>query len=165
MNEVDFLSIPRLLFMTSDQPTKWTTHARGLKFAILVSRFNSEITEKLLAGAQEALKQAEAASVSVDHVPGAFELPLAAKKIAGTCDGVIALAAIVRGETPHFDFVAQAAAHGLQQVALETGKPVAFGVLTTDKSSTGSGTRRRRPREQGLRRGHDGRGDGPLQAG
>jgi 6,7-dimethyl-8-ribityllumazine synthase len=118
--------------MTSDQPAKWTNHARGLKFAIVVARFNSEITEKLLAGAQEALTKAEAAAVSVDHVPGAFELPLAAKKLAGTCDGVIALGAIVRGETPHFDFVAQSAAHGLQQVALETGKPVAFGVLTTD---------------------------------
>jgi 6,7-dimethyl-8-ribityllumazine synthase len=118
--------------MTSDQPAKWTNHARGLKFAIVVARFNPEITEKLLAGAQEALAKAEAAAVSVDHVPGAFELPLAAKKLAGTCDGVIALAAIVRGETPHFDFVAKAAAHGLQQVALETGKPVAFGVLTTD---------------------------------
>jgi 6,7-dimethyl-8-ribityllumazine synthase len=118
--------------MTSDQPAKWTNHARGLKFAIVVARFNPEITEKLLAGAQEALAKAEAAAVSVDHVPGAFELPLAAKKLADTCDGVIALAAIVRGETPHFDFVAQAAAHGLQQVALETGKPVAFGVLTTD---------------------------------
>jgi 6,7-dimethyl-8-ribityllumazine synthase len=118
--------------MTSDQPAKWTNHARGLKFAIVVARFNSEITEKLLAGAQEALAKAEAAAVSVDHVPGAFELPLAAKKLAGTCDGVIALGAIVRGETPHFDFVAEAAAHGLQQVALETGKPVAFGVLTTD---------------------------------
>ena len=118
--------------MTSDQPVEWTNHARGLKFAIIVARFNSEITEKLLAGAQEALAKAEAAAVSVDHVPGAFELPLAAKKLAGTCDGVIALGAIVRGETPHFDFVAEAAAHGLQQVALETGKPVAFGVLTTD---------------------------------
>jgi 6,7-dimethyl-8-ribityllumazine synthase len=118
--------------MTSDQQTKWTNHARGLKFAIVVARFNAEITEKLLEGAKEALAKAEAASVSVDHVPGAFELPLAAKKLAGTCDGVIALGAIVRGETPHFDFVAEAAAHGLQQVALETGKPVAFGVLTTD---------------------------------
>src|SRR5579864_8504527 len=104
--------------MTSDQPVKWTNHARGLKFAIIVARFNAEITEKLLAGAQEALQKAEAAAVSVDHVPGAFELPLAAKKLAGTCDGVIALGAIVRGDTPHFDFVAHAAAHGLQQVAL-----------------------------------------------
>lgn len=118
--------------MTPDQQAKWTNHARGLKFAIVVARFNSEITEKLLEGAKEALAKAEAAAVSVDHVPGAFELPLAAKKLAGTCDGVIALGAIVRGETPHFDFVAEAAAHGLQQVALETGKPVAFGVLTTD---------------------------------
>ncbi len=118
--------------MTSDQQAKWTNHARGLKFAIVVARFNPEITEKLLEGAKDALAQAEAAAVSVDHVPGAFELPLAAKKLAGTCDGVIALGAIVRGETPHFDFVAEAAAHGLQQVALETGKPVAFGVLTTD---------------------------------
>ncbi len=118
--------------MTSDQQTKWTNHARGLKFAIIVARFNPEITEKLLEGAKEALAKAEAAAVSVDHVPGAFELPLAAKKLAGTCDGVIALGAIVRGETPHFDLRWRWRRYGLQQVALETGKPVAFGVLTTD---------------------------------
>ncbi|MGA3204046.1 MAG: 6,7-dimethyl-8-ribityllumazine synthase [Bryobacteraceae bacterium] len=105
--------------------------ATGLRFAIVVARFNSMITEKLLAGAREALAKAQ---VDVFHVPGAFELPLAAKMLAQThrYHGIIALGAVIRGETPHFDYVAGEAARGLQNVALETGIPVSFGVLTTD---------------------------------
>ncbi len=117
----------------SKQPLEWDLDARGLKFAIVVARFNREITEKLLDGAREALTRAGAESFQVFHVPGAFELPLAAKKIGR--DGyhaVIALGAIIRGETPHFDYIAAEAARGLQQVALENETPVAFGVLTTD---------------------------------
>jgi 6,7-dimethyl-8-ribityllumazine synthase len=118
----------------SDHHMEWSGDARGLKFAIVASRFNHAITEKLVAGAEEALKRAQADSFDVFLVPGAFELPLAAKKLAqkGTYDGIIALGAVIRGVTPHFDFVAGEAARGLQQVALETGLPVAFGVLTTD---------------------------------
>jgi len=107
--------------------------ANGLKFAIIVARFNQEITAKLLEGALEALKKAGAESFEVFHVPGAFELPLAAKKAAKHgYHAIIALGAVIRGDTPHFDYVAGEAARGLQQVALETEVPVAFGVLTTD---------------------------------
>jgi 6,7-dimethyl-8-ribityllumazine synthase len=113
---------------------EWSGDARGLKFAIVASRFNSSITQKLVAGAKDALQHAQAESFDVFLVPGAFELPLAAKKLAqrGAYDGIIALGAVIRGNTPHFDFVAGEAARGLQEVALETGLPVAFGVLTTD---------------------------------
>jgi len=98
----------------------------------VVARFNSGITEKLLEGAREALTKAGASGIEVFHVPGAFELPLAAQKLAKSYAAVIALGAVIRGETPHFDYVCDAAAHGLLQVSLETGTPVAFGVLTTD---------------------------------
>jgi 6,7-dimethyl-8-ribityllumazine synthase len=118
----------------SNQPMEWSLDARGLKFAIVVARFNQDITEKLLEGARKALEEASAESVDVFHVPGSFELPLAAKMLAHKhCyDALIALGAVIRGDTPHFDHVAGEAARGLQQVALETGLPVAFGVLTTN---------------------------------
>ncbi len=116
----------------SDEQLKWNTDARGLKFAIVAARFNSGITDKLLQGAREALKQAGAEHFDDYVVPGAFELPLAAKLLLPRYDAVIALGAVIRGETPHFEYVAAETARGLQQVALECGKPVAFGVLTTD---------------------------------
>lgn len=118
----------------SNQPMEWELDARGLKFAIVVARFNAAITEKLLEGARQALQRASAENFEVFYVPGSFELPLAAKMLAHrhAYDAIIALGAVVRGETPHFEYVAAEAARGLQQVALETGLPVAFGVLTTD---------------------------------
>lgn len=117
----------------SRETPHFTADARGLKFAVVVARFNSGITEKLLQGAREALTKAGADGIEVFHVPGAFELPLAAKWLAhGGYSAIIALGAVIRGETPHFDFVAGEAARGLQQVALECSIPVAFGVLTTD---------------------------------
>jgi len=116
----------------SDEKMAWHADASGLRFAIVVARFNSGITEKLLAGAQEALTKAGAESSRVFYVPCAFELPLAAQKLAKAFAAVIALGAVIRGETPHFDFVAGAAAHGLQRVTLDTGTPVAFGMLTTN---------------------------------
>jgi 6,7-dimethyl-8-ribityllumazine synthase len=122
----------------SKQPMEWTLgssgDARGLKFAIVVARFNSQITSKLLEGARTALEQASAERFEVFYVPGSFELPLAAKMLAlkQEYDAIIALGAVIRGETPHFDYVAGEAARGLQQVALEFGIPVAFGVLTTN---------------------------------
>jgi len=117
----------------SRETLNWSVDAKGLKFAIVVARFNSAITEKLLEGAREALAKTGADGVEVFHVPGAFELPLAAKWLAhGGYSAIIALGAVIRGETPHFDFVAAEAARGLQQVALECNIPVAFGVLTTD---------------------------------
>lgn len=111
---------------------QWNADARGLRFAIVVARFNSGITEKLLTGAREALEKAGAPEAAVFYVPGAFELPFAARKLAKAYDAIIALGAVIRGETPHFDYVAGAAAQGLLQASLETGTPMAFGVLTTD---------------------------------
>jgi 6,7-dimethyl-8-ribityllumazine synthase len=120
--------------MSADSLTWQKLDAHDLDFAIVVARFNSAITEKLLAGAREALAKAGAKSQQVFYVPGAFELPFAAKKLAsrGGFSAIIALGAVIRGDTPHFDYVAGGAAHGLQQVGLETGVPVVFGVLTTD---------------------------------
>jgi 6,7-dimethyl-8-ribityllumazine synthase len=108
--------------------------ARGLKFAIVVARFHTAITEAMLSCARRALEDAGADALEIFHVPGAFELPLAVKLLAQrrAYHAIVALGAVIRGETPHFDLVAAEAARGLQQVALETGVPVAFGVLTTD---------------------------------
>lgn len=116
----------------SQQSPQWKADARGLRFAIVVARFNSGITEKLLAGAQQALTEASAKSNRVFWVPGAFELPLIALRLARGFDAIIALGAVIRGETPHFEYVAGAAAQGLLRVSLDTGTPVAFGVLTTN---------------------------------
>jgi 6,7-dimethyl-8-ribityllumazine synthase len=125
------LETPNYPTMSADSLNWSDFDATGLRFAIVVARFNSMITEKLLDGAREALAKAQ---VDVFRVPGAFELPLAAKMLAQThrYHGIIALGAVIRGDTPHFDFVAGEAARGLQNVALETGIPVSFGVLTTD---------------------------------
>jgi 6,7-dimethyl-8-ribityllumazine synthase len=108
----------------------------GRRVAIAVSRFNRLVTEPLLRGAIHELERHGVAEADVDvaWVPGAFELPLAVQRLArtGRYAGVIALGAVVRGATPHFDYVAGQAAAGLGAVARETGVPVAFGVLTTD---------------------------------
>jgi 6,7-dimethyl-8-ribityllumazine synthase len=108
----------------------------GKRFALVVSRFNSFITEKLLEGALDTLRRH---GVAEDHLtvvwaPGAFELPLVVKKLAesGKYDAVIALGCVIRGATAHFDYVAGEAAKGIGHVALSTGVPVLFGVLTTD---------------------------------
>jgi 6,7-dimethyl-8-ribityllumazine synthase len=118
----------------SGETPNWSPEldARGLNFAIIVARFNSAITDKLLEGAREGLSQNNADSVDIFYVPGAFELPLAAKRLAGRYRGIVALGAVIRGDTPHFDYVAGECARGLQQVMLETGVAIAFGVLTTD---------------------------------
>ena len=110
--------------------------ATGLRFAIVVSRFNSFITERLLAGAMDALTRAGASADLIDviKVPGWWEVPLVAGEVARQhrYDAVICLSAVIRGETPHFDYVAAEAAKGIAHVASETGVPVAFGVLTTN---------------------------------
>ncbi|HXS93817.1 MAG TPA: 6,7-dimethyl-8-ribityllumazine synthase [Candidatus Limnocylindrales bacterium] len=110
--------------------------AEGLRFAIVVSRFNSFITERLLAGAMDALTRtgADPAMVDVVKVPGSWEVPLAAGEVARQhrYDAIICLSAVIRGETPHFDYVASEAAKGVAHVSVETGVPVAFGVLTTN---------------------------------
>jgi 6,7-dimethyl-8-ribityllumazine synthase len=110
--------------------------AKGLRFGIVVSRFNSFITERLLAAASDALERAGAASKDVDvvRVPGSFELPLAAKKLAATgrYDALIAIGCIIRGETSHYDYVCSETARGLQLAQMDTGVPVIFCVLTCD---------------------------------
>jgi 6,7-dimethyl-8-ribityllumazine synthase len=108
--------------------------AGDLRFAIVVSRFNSFITERLLGGAMDARTGANLDLVDVIKVPGSWELPLVAAEVARQhrYDAVICLSAVIRGETPHFDYVAAEAAKGVAHVALETGVPVAFGVLTTN---------------------------------
>ena len=110
--------------------------AKNMKIAIVVARFNEFITSKLLSGCIDCLIRHEAADedLTVAWVPGAFEIPMAAKKLAesGKYDAVICLGAVIRGATPHFDYVCAEAAKGIAQVSLQTGVPVAFGVLTTE---------------------------------
>ncbi|MDY0163158.1 6,7-dimethyl-8-ribityllumazine synthase [Desulfobotulus sp.] len=110
--------------------------ADGKRFAIVCTRFNDFITERLVGGALDALVRHGASEDAIDIVkaPGAYEVPLVAKKMAakGSYDAVICLGAVIRGATPHFDYVAGEAAKGIAQVMLETGVPVIFGVLTTD---------------------------------
>ncbi len=110
--------------------------ASGLRFGIVVSRFNSFITERLLTAAVDALERAGAASENVEvvHVPGAFELPLAAKKLAATrrYDALIAIGCILRGETAHYDYVCSETSRGLQLAQMDTGLPIIFCVLTCD---------------------------------
>jgi 6,7-dimethyl-8-ribityllumazine synthase len=110
--------------------------AKGLKFGIVVSRFNSFISERLLEGAIDALIRhgADDKNIHVTRVPGAFEIPLFAKKMAetGTYDALICLGAVIRGSTPHFDYVASEVSKGVAHVSLDSGVPISFGVLTTD---------------------------------
>jgi 6,7-dimethyl-8-ribityllumazine synthase len=109
---------------------------RGVRVAIVCGRFNDHITERLLEGAYRGLQKAGVLEhrVSVSWVPGAFEIPMAAKAFATSreVDAVVCLGAVIRGETTHYDFVAGQCAQGIQQVQLETGVPVTFGVLTTE---------------------------------
>jgi 6,7-dimethyl-8-ribityllumazine synthase len=113
-----------------------TLDASGMRLAIVAGRFNDDVTNLLLDGALDRLRalHLDPSSVPVAWVPGAFEIPLVAKRLAasGEVDAVICIGAVIRGDTPHFEFVAGQCAAGLRQVALETGVPLAFGVLTTD---------------------------------
>ncbi|MGQ0721645.1 MAG: 6,7-dimethyl-8-ribityllumazine synthase [Candidatus Eiseniibacteriota bacterium] len=113
-----------------------TPAGEGRRFALVVGRFNEFVTEKLRAAAVDCLLKHGTRSESVDEiwVPGAFEIPLAARVAAssGKYDAVICLGAVIRGATPHFDFVARESARGIGRVSLETGVPAIFGVLTTD---------------------------------
>jgi 6,7-dimethyl-8-ribityllumazine synthase len=122
--------------------------AKGLKIGLVVSRFNAFLTDKLLEGALDALKKlgADDADVVVYKVPGSFELPFVAKKLAasGKVDGLVCLGALVRGDTPHFDFLSAEVTKGLAQIALEDGVPVTMGVLTVETLEQGierSGTK------------------------
>ena len=108
----------------------------GLKFGLVISRFNDFVTRKLLEGAQDALIRHGVAEADVDvaWVPGSFEIPLAAKKLAQSkqYDAIICLGAVIRGGTPHFDYIAAEVSKGVAKVGLDTGLPVIFGVITAD---------------------------------
>jgi 6,7-dimethyl-8-ribityllumazine synthase len=110
--------------------------AKKLRFAIIVGRFNSFVTDRLLSGALDALTRSGCPEENVEivKVPGAWEMPVVARELARAkrCDAIIALGAVIRGDTPHFDYVAGEASRGLAQVAADTGVPVSFGVLTTN---------------------------------
>ena len=135
------------------QTVEGTGRAAGFRFAVIVSKYNDFVTDRLQTGAMAALA---AGGVDPDHVtvvrvPGAFELPLAAQHAAesGRFDAIVCLGCIIRGETPHFEYIASAVAHGLTTAAGATGIPIAFGVLTTNSA------------EEALARA----GDGPANKG
>jgi 6,7-dimethyl-8-ribityllumazine synthase len=110
--------------------------AEGLRFAIVASRFNDFISRRLIDGATDALLRhgADEKNIEIVRVPGSFEIPLVAKKVAGSkkYDAVICLGAVIRGATPHFEYISAEVAKGIAQVSLESEIPVAFGILTTD---------------------------------
>jgi 6,7-dimethyl-8-ribityllumazine synthase len=110
--------------------------AKGLKFAILVTRFNSLITDRLLSGALDALTRTGCAADDIEIIkaPGSWELPVVARQLAAEKrhDGIICLSAVIRGDTPHFDYIAAEVSKGLAQTAMEFGVPVSFGVLTCE---------------------------------
>ena len=126
----------------------------GYRFAIVVSRFNEEITDGLLQGARELFAEASVPdeNVTVIHVPGAFEIPITAQRLgeSGEYDAVVCLGCLIKGETMHFEYIAEAASHGIMQAAAATGVPMAFGVLTTlteeqaaERSRSGPGNKGR----------------------
>ena len=114
------------------------TRAADLRIAIVVARFNDFVTERLLTGAREALSEAglPAESVEVHRVPGAFEIPLAAEAVAadGRVSGVVCLGCLIKGATPHFEYISSACATGIMAAQSKTGVPMAFGVLTTNSA-------------------------------
>ena len=122
--------------MTKIRTIEGDLNAKGLKFAIIAGRFNDFVVDRLLAGAGDYLTRhgGNPENFTIIRVPGAFELPLVAKKAAasGQYNGIICLGAVIRGATPHFDYVAAEASKGIAHVALDHGIPVGFGVLTTD---------------------------------
>jgi len=115
--------------------------AKGLKIGIVVSRFNQFISERLLEGALDALYKlgAEDKDISVYKVPGSFEVPMVAKKLARAkkADGIVCLGALIRGDTPHFDFLSAEVTKGLAQISMEEGVPISFGILTVDTIEQG----------------------------
>lgn len=138
--------------MTTPRPIEGEVSARGLRVAIAAARFNDFIVASLLKGATAAWLErgGNPDDLTVVRVPGAFELPLAAKKLgaSGRYHAVVALGCVIRGDTPHFEYVAGECARGLQQASLETGVPVAFGVLTVEtvdqaleRAATGAGNK------------------------
>jgi 6,7-dimethyl-8-ribityllumazine synthase len=135
----------------SEQPLVPSAH--GVRVALVVSQFNERVTAALRAGAEAALTEGGAAPGDVEafDVPGAFELPLAARLAAATgrFDAIVCLGCVIRGETPHFEYISAAVAHALSQVALAAGLPVAFGVLTTDTLAQAEARARPGPANKG----------------
>jgi 6,7-dimethyl-8-ribityllumazine synthase len=117
-----------------DQPSTPSLDASPFRFAVVVSRFNEGITSSLRRAALDALRDRGAENVQVYDVPGAYEIPQAARAAAetGGFDAVVCLGCVIRGETPHFEYISSAVAHGIMTAAGDTGVPMAFGVLTTD---------------------------------
>ena len=124
------MSLPRIV--------EGKPRGKGLRFALVVSRFNSSVTDKLLEGALTAMRKCGVTEddLEIVRVPGSFEIPLAAKKLAesGRFHGVVCLGAIIRGETPHWDYLAQAVAGAIARTTLESGVPLTLGVLTTESN-------------------------------
>lgn len=122
--------------MNAPRIVEGDTRVGDLRIALVASRFNAPVVERLVAGAVEALaaQGADPASLELVRVPGAFDLPPVVRRLAESrrCDAIVALGAVIRGDTPHFEYVAGECAAGLARIASETGVPVAFGVLTTD---------------------------------
>src|SRR2546428_12417613 len=120
------------------QTIQGTGRAAGLRFAVVVSKYNDFVTDRLQTGALSALASAGVASsdITVVRVPGAFEIPLAAQHAAesGRYDAIVCLGCLIRGETPHFEYICSAVAHGLTDASAATGVPIAFGVLTTNSA-------------------------------
>ena len=125
--------------MTGSSGNTLRFDARGRRVVIIAARFNAALVDRLIAGASQAWRDhgGEASRLLVERVPGAFELPLAAKMFAasGGVDAVVALGCVIRGDTPHFDYVAGECARGLMDAGLTTGVPVIFGVLTTENQA------------------------------
>ncbi|MDO5619824.1 6,7-dimethyl-8-ribityllumazine synthase [Kocuria sp.] len=119
------------------QPALSTINASGISVAVVASSWHTTIMDGLLDGAQRALRDAGIQQSTVLRVPGSFELPVAAARLASHYDAVVALGVVIRGGTPHFDYVCQAATDGITKVSVETGTPVGFGVLTCDTEEQG----------------------------
>ncbi len=123
-------------------------NANGRKFAIIVTRFNSFLTDRLLEGALDTIRRhgGDTETVHIYKAPGCFEIPVLAKKVAakGECDAIICLGCLIRGDTPHFDYISSECTKGIAQTALEYGIPVAYGVITAetlDQAIQRSGTK------------------------
>ena len=127
-------SITPMYFIMLKKPSRTTKKAAGARFAIVASRYNRRYVDSMLKAARKELEESGASEVKVVRVPGAFEIPLAAQAVAekGDVDAIIALGAVIRGSTPHFDYVAGESASGLNKVQMDTGVPCSFGVLTVD---------------------------------
>jgi 6,7-dimethyl-8-ribityllumazine synthase len=118
--------------MSGEGSPEFTLNASGLKVAVIYSSWHQSIIDGLVDGAKRALSEANVEEISFQSVPGAFELPLAASKLVKKYDAVIALGVVIRGDTPHFDYVCRAATDGLLQVMLDSKTPIGFGLLTVD---------------------------------